>query len=266
MIAESPAMKKIKQTIEAPACAGCPIYLVGESGTGKKTVARYMHAYHQKKGLFVAAGIEDAENARDELLSLPVSTLFITLDSPANETTVRSVGELAKTAAARDIQLVIASDTLVLGIEGGEWFENAVIVPMPGLGSRVEDIEAISRQFLAEFHQTLGTQPVKIRQDALEEIIHSPAGKNLASLKSYIKGLALLEKGFVIERNSLQQVPFTPKTIAREGILHFTASDTLKEIEQKLIEQVLKEEDFNQTKAAKRLDINRATLWRKLKK
>ncbi|PLU73687.1 hypothetical protein BMJ20_02505, partial [Sinorhizobium medicae] len=39
----------------------------------------------------------------------------------------------------------------------------------------------------------------------------------------------------------------------------------LEEIEKKIIEIVLEEEDYNQTKAAKRLNINRSTLWRKLK-
>ena len=54
-------------------------------------------------------------------------------------------------------------------------------------------------------------------------------------------------------------------TALHVGVLQFSANETLKEIERKLIEQVLEEEDFNQTKAAKRLGINRATLWRKLK-
>lgn len=41
---------------------------------------------------------------------------------------------------------------------------------------------------------------------------------------------------------------------------------TMNEIEEKIIHLVLKEEEYNQTRAAKRLGITRATLWRKLKK
>ncbi|MFD1862139.1 helix-turn-helix domain-containing protein [Planococcus chinensis] len=99
----------------------------------------------------------------------------------------------------------------------------------------------------------------------MEEIIQSPAAKNLSSLKKYLKQLALLEKGFVIEKGTLQQLPARKETGIQVGVLQFSANETLKEIERKLIEQVLEEEDFNQTKAAKRLGINRATLWRKLK-
>ncbi|WP_426501183.1 helix-turn-helix domain-containing protein [Bacillus safensis] len=40
---------------------------------------------------------------------------------------------------------------------------------------------------------------------------------------------------------------------------------TLDEIERRIIKTVLEEENMNQSKAAKRLNINRTTLWRKLK-
>ena len=42
-------------------------------------------------------------------------------------------------------------------------------------------------------------------------------------------------------------------------------SGSLEDIEKRIIHYVLKEEDMNQTKAAARLGISRATLWRKLK-
>lgn len=40
---------------------------------------------------------------------------------------------------------------------------------------------------------------------------------------------------------------------------------SFKDIERQILEYVLTDEDGNQTKAAERLNINRATLWRKLK-
>ena len=42
-------------------------------------------------------------------------------------------------------------------------------------------------------------------------------------------------------------------------------SGSLEDIEKRIIHYVLKEEGMNQTKAAARLGISRATLWRKLK-
>ena len=40
---------------------------------------------------------------------------------------------------------------------------------------------------------------------------------------------------------------------------------TLDEIEKRIIDAIMEEEQFNQTKVAERLGINRSTLWRKLK-
>lgn len=265
LIAESAEMKKIKQKVESSKFATGLIQLIGKAGTGKKSVAHYLHAYHQKNGFFMAAKIEDAKNFMQEIFSLQVSTLYIELGSSVDETTIVWLEELTKKAAEGKTQLIFASEKPLDEIGGSEILEDATTLQIPGLESRSADIEAISRQFLAEFHQTLGTQPVKIRNDAMADIIHSPAGKDLASLKSYIRQLALLEKGYVIEKRTLQQMPINMTAAVQKGTLSYSRDDTLKEIEQKLIEQILQEEEFNQTKAAKRLGINRATLWRKLK-
>lgn len=265
LIAESAAMKKIKQTVETLTYGTAPLQLIGGAGTGKKSVARYLHAFHQRNGFFAAMGIEEAKKSIREIFSLHVSTLYIVLDSSIDETTFHWLEELAPKIAARNTQLILASEKPMEKITDSKNFKHAAIIQIPGLHSRSADVEAISHQFLAEFHQTLGTQPVKIRSDAMADIAHSAGGKNLTSLKSYIRKLALLEKGYVIEKGTLQQLPFAIEAEIPEGTLKYSTSDTLKEIEQKLIEQILEEEDFNQTKAAKRLGINRATLWRKLK-
>ena len=44
----------------------------------------------------------------------------------------------------------------------------------------------------------------------------------------------------------------------------FDLSGTLEDIERRVIQQVLKEENMNQSAAAKRLGIGRSTLWRKI--
>ncbi|MBR8644920.1 hypothetical protein KEH51_12790 [[Brevibacterium] frigoritolerans] len=43
------------------------------------------------------------------------------------------------------------------------------------------------------------------------------------------------------------------------------ADKTLGQLEEEIISRVLEEEEYNQSSAAKRLGINRSTLWRKIK-
>ena len=50
-----------------------------------------------------------------------------------------------------------------------------------------------------------------------------------------------------------------------EGGHNDTAASDLKAVENETMQRVLAEEDYNYTRAAKRLGIHRTTLWRKLK-
>lgn len=50
-----------------------------------------------------------------------------------------------------------------------------------------------------------------------------------------------------------------------DALSYIDISGTLEEIERQVITKVLEDEGMNQSRAAKRLGINRSTLWRKLK-
>lgn len=59
-------------------------------------------------------------------------------------------------------------------------------------------------------------------------------------------------------------VPFSAVIAADSERDWLDLSKTLDEIEHDIILRVLQEEDMNQSRAAKRLNIGRSTLWRKL--
>jgi transcriptional regulator, propionate catabolism operon regulatory protein len=71
----------------------------------------------------------------------------------------------------------------------------------------------------------------------------------------------LNEKDYVIHLETIRKVIATqaPATAWR------VPRGTLKDIEKEVIQAVLQEENYNQSRTAERLGINRATLWRKLK-
>jgi transcriptional regulator, propionate catabolism operon regulatory protein len=265
LVAESAAMKAVKQLLEEPAIIGESIVLAGKSGTGKQTLARYVHAFHQKKGGYATLPIEELEASLEEVLSLHISTLVLKFSQHIEDATLRNIKEMSVLAKEKGIQLILLVQKLPLECLEKLGMQEAVIVNLPDLNERKEDIAFLVRQFLTEFHQSLGTQPIKVRDDAMKELEKIQWIGNLNELKAYVKKLALIEKDYVIEKSTLQQVPVVSRVRHEEGSVVIGKEDTLKTIEQKVIEQVLTEEEFNQTKAAKRLGINRATLWRKLK-
>lgn len=264
LVAESGEMTGIKKLIEEPAVAGETLVLIGQAGTGKKSLARYLHTFHQKKGLFVHLKMDSFKNPLEDIEFLPNSTLLLEFNKTPHPELINKIRDLMERVEKNAVQLIYSLPAFHSSFEEELDLQEALKIQLPPLADRQDDIEYLVRQFLTEFHQTLGTRPIKVRDDAMKELKRYNWPGNLNELKEYVKKLSILEKEYVIEKETLDKVPFTAEFYQGEQ-LSLDKNDTLKDIEKKIIEQVLSEENFNQTKAANRLDINRATLWRKLK-
>lgn len=265
LAAESTAMKNIRHLLEEPFLATAPIVLEGAPGSGKETLARYVHAYHQKQGYFAVLPIEELKKSFSELHALKVTTLLVTISNAPLSDFAREIKEQLAVLAAQNTQVILAAEEMPQNLIDSLGMQEAVRITLPSLTDRQGDLELLVHQFLTEFHQTLGTRPIKVRDDAMEELKKNHWNGDVNELKAYIKKLALAEKEYVIEKGTVLKNPSAAQTQQKSKELFFEGATTLKEIERKIIEQVLHEEGFNQTKAAKRLGINRATLWRKLK-
>ena len=121
--------------------------------------------------------------------------------------------------------------------------------------------------FISELHPKHGNQVVGVRPDGLKELIAYDWPGNVKQLKQVIEQLFIQAKSFYIEKDEvvtvlkrLRESEQTDKTL-----IPIDLSGTLEDIEKRIIKKVLEEEELNQSKAAKRLGINRSTLWRKLK-
>jgi transcriptional regulator with PAS, ATPase and Fis domain len=139
---------------------------------------------------------------------------------------------------------------------------------MPPLRDRKDDIDDLVHVFISELHPKFGNSVVGIRQEALEELMSYDWPGNVGQLKQVIADVFTHTSSFYIEKEEVEKAlkqadqPKEKKDAITAGI---DISGTLEEIEKQVIEKVLEEEGFNQSKAAKRLGINRSTLWRKLK-
>ena len=87
----------------------------------------------------------------------------------------------------------------------------------------------------------------------------------MSELKILLQDAVTEEKGYVIGKPLISRLlgkkEGHPSTAMSPEFLH----GTLDEIEKRIIDAIMEEEQFNQTKVAERLGINRSTLWRKLK-
>ena len=147
-------------------------------------------------------------------------------------------------------------------------FLGRLIIYIPPLRERVQDIENLIPVFISEFHSKYGKQIVGVRHDAMQELIEYEWPRNVDQLKQVIEQLVLHSNSYYLEKDEVSSVITLLKQRKQvEDVANnqVEINGTLKDIEKQVITKVLEEEEMNQSKAAKRLGINRSTLWRKLK-
>jgi transcriptional regulator with PAS, ATPase and Fis domain len=259
IVAESLAMQAIVKNIRALYTHHEPIYLLGEADSGKSFLVKHMHQMHSGGGLLLQIDLSQVPSGHLHKIPLAkVKTVELNqiesrLHDPELLTFIQSCLE-------NNIGLFILSDNA----PDPDWtlkLELNILI-MPGLADRTEDLEPLMQHFLTGYYHQYGTTAVRIKEDALQLIRDQAAHMNVSQLKHLIKQAALNEPDYVITSGTLNRLLHQQPAV-NAGAMKLNG--TLKEIEKEVIQLVLQEENNNQSKAAERLGINRATLWRKLK-
>ncbi|ANS73501.1 hypothetical protein AWM70_01970 [Paenibacillus yonginensis] len=239
--------------------------LTGPAGAESELIARYIHFHKfQGNGLYASVKASDLLGLEPETLDGDIKTIYVH--------TLLSLGSGKKDKLWGQLELFKRQGmTVVLPVmeEEAEWgnriYGDGVIrIHLPALAQRKEDLKELVTAFLLHFNQTLGTSAVRIHEQALSLLAGYAWPGDVEELKALLQEAVLMEKGYVLEARLIEEL-LARKGALPAGLRSDLLTGSLEHIEKKIIEKVLEEEGFNQTKAAKRLDINRSTLWRKLK-
>jgi transcriptional regulator, propionate catabolism operon regulatory protein len=239
--------------------------LSGAEGTGKRLMSQYIHyRKNNGKGLYASISAPNLLAIQDGI-DRDIQTLYI------NEVEALSTKEI-QTLLSIVQKLERVNVTIILALSNEEevpdsliYHEDILKIHMPSLRDRKDDIRPLATYFIAFFHRQIGTSAIKMKEDALDLLGQYSWPGNVAQLKSLIHAAVLGEKGYVIGKKLIQQHLEEQKEEETTPEKHEFLSGTLEEIEQRIIEHIMHEENYNQTRAADRLGINRSTLWRKLK-
>lgn len=141
---------------------------------------------------------------------------------------------------------------------------------VPPLRDRVEDFEEIARVIIAAHNSEYGKHIVGIRDEVLEMLADYGWPGNLKEFVNVLDEMLMETNGHYVETRDVAALweKYLSTNWKTTGINQYHPIDltgTWEEIEKRILLEVLKEEQMNQSKAAKRLGINRATLWRKLR-
>ncbi|MDR2173832.1 MAG: sigma-54 dependent transcriptional regulator [Burkholderiales bacterium] len=228
LLGSSPAIKQVRDLIERVAQSLAPVFISGESGSGKEVAARLVHLrgpravapfvpvncgaipenlmesefFGYKKGSFTGAdsdreGFFQAANGGtlflDEVADLPL-TMQVKLLRVIQEKTVRRIG--SQTEEPVDVRIICASHKkLAPLVETGQFRQDlffrlhVIEVNMPSLREMHEDIPLIARAILEKLARG---RPVKLTDDALTALKRYPFPGNVRELENILeRGLSL---------------------------------------------------------------------------
>jgi two-component system response regulator PilR (NtrC family) len=244
LLGESPAMQQVRSIIVRLARSQAPVFVTGESGSGKELAARMIHAgglraehpfvavncgaipenlmesefFGYKKGAFTGAeadrdGFFQAANGGtlflDEVADLPLA-MQVKLLRSIQEKMVRKVGSTQEEPV--DVRIISATHKkLAALVEAGEfrqdlyWRLHVIELPMPSLREMREDIELFAHAILAKFSR--GT-PAKLDADALDALESYPFPGNVRELENILeRGLSLAADPLRITAEDLHLTP-----------------------------------------------------------
>lgn len=304
MRGESSSSLQIDQYVRLVAPTDMSVIIEGESGTGKEIAARRIHAEsNRKSNIFVAVdcGALSTDLAGSELFghikgsftgaitdkegqfeAAKGGTLF--LDEIGNlsyEIQVKLLRALQERKVRRigsnkdvdvDVRIVVATnEDLALSVEKGTFREdlyhrlNEFKITVPALRNRGEDIKIFAKYFLDLSNNELNKSISKFSDEVLSKFKDYSWPGNLRELRNVVRRSVLLSQGEQVELISL------PTEIMSEKVQNniVTEGSNLKLIqaanEKELIISTLRKVNFNKSKAARLLNIDRKTLYNKIK-
>ena len=268
------------------------VWIIGEKGTGKEMLAEAIHTgSYLKNGPFATISFYLIESKSiDEILFTTKEqgllelcqggTLYLEgIEQAPKEIYGKIILELKKWPNIRLIlsSQISLSDFLSKNERQASFYHsiNPLLLLIPPLRERKEDIEDLIRLFIAEFNSKYGKQLVGIKDDALKKIMNYDWPGNVYELEKTIEEAISLTKEYYLDKKDLSFAVNVNRSAINNKIMDFDGNNsetfinlknkTLEEIESMIIDMILKEEGMNQSKAAKRLGINRSTLWRKIR-
>jgi len=297
LVCESPAMRRVLQTVAVVAPSDVPVLITGPTGSGKEMIAQLIHrASPRAAGPLIAAncaGLPEtlleselfghtkgaftgADQARAGLFRAAAGgTLFLDeigeLPLHLQPKLLRALetGQIMPVGSDRpvqvDIRLVAATNrNLTEEVEAGRFREdlyyrlNVIELAVPPLVERPEDILPLARQFAQEF----AGAPVRFSPQAMECLLAYSWPGNVRQLRNAIHRACLLCRGDVILPEHL---PHQLSALRQQAEQRPAAGGRLSQLERAAILAALQECGGNRTQAAKKLGISRRTLIYKLR-
>ncbi|NPV44734.1 MAG: sigma-54-dependent Fis family transcriptional regulator [Firmicutes bacterium] len=304
IIGESPKIKEIKDLIIKIANSQASVLLTGESGTGKEMFARAIHMCSKRKNKpFVAIncaalpqtlleselfGYEKGaftgalKQKKGKFEQANEGTIFL---DEIGEMNIQTQSKLLRVLQEREYERVGGLETIKIdirvitatnrdleeAIKAGEFREdlyyriNVIPIHIPPLRERREDIPLLAEYFLKNFNADYKKNIELISMEVIDIFMEYDWPGNIRELKNVIERAVAIAEPDV---DTLMPHHLRPQLICskkEKDLLEIQDGLSLAEFEKYYIYNTLKKVNWNKSKAAQILGINRQTLYNKMK-
>ncbi len=302
IIGGSPMVKSIKEYAMNVADGPSTVLIEGESGTGKELFAQAIHNYsRRRKYPFVAINcgaipkdlieselfgyVEGAfTGARkggylgkfaiadkgtlflDEISEMPIH-IQVHLLRAIQEGQITRIGDTKPIDI--DLRIIAATNkNLREEVDKGTFRKdlyyrlNVIPIELPPLRERKGDIELLINHFIEKKANLLGKEKPQIKKETIEKLKSYEWPGNIRELENTIERIVNLNEELILVDSTFEtkDEDETPKKKNKIPIC------SLKELEKMAIEQTMELCDYNYSATAKKLGLNRTTLYNKIKK
>jgi DNA-binding NtrC family response regulator len=299
-------MLKVFDMIEAVADSKATVLITGQSGTGKSLIARSIHhrsdradkpfvevscgalpetlleseLFGHVKGSFTGA----VSNKDGKFLAADGGTLFL---DEINSATPGLQMKLLRMLQERqfepvgsnetktvDVRVILATNkNLQQLVKEGTFREdlyyriNVVNIELPPLHQRTTDVGLLAERFLRAMSTKHGKDKIGITDEAIKYLESYNWPGNVRELENVIERAVVLGKNSQITPDDLPQNVI--EYASQKNAVSFkrqSLREALEEPEMKILEMALRQNNWNRQATAEMLQINRTTLYKKLKR
>ena len=294
LVGDAPSIQAVRALIKRIAPTPANVLIEGETGTGKELVARLLHEHSGRKGPFIPVNCSaiapdlleselfghtrgaftSANRMREGLfVAAGGGTLFldeinemrldmeVKLLRTLEENTIRPVGSDREMSVDCRIVASTQADLAEL-VEQHRFREdlyyrlNVIRVAVPPLRERRDDIPSLVAHFVDNLSAEMGLAAVDLEAAQLETLLAHDWPGNVRELRNVVERTLLLGR---LPAESLSR-----SAQRQSGPTDYPLDWTLEQVKHHHMARVLESSDGNKSAAARRLDISRKTLERKL--
>jgi DNA-binding NtrC family response regulator len=296
LVGKSPAMRKVWENVEMVAPSDATVLITGESGTGKEVVARAIHAASPRRHLpmvVIHCGALTETLLESELFGHERGaftgaqyrkkgkfevgdggTVFldeisdISLKTQTDLLRVLQEKEIVRVGGNQPIKVdfrAIAATNKNLGelVKAGSFRPDlfyrlhVFCIDLPPLRERREDIPLLTQHFLRKFCTATNRAVPPVAAEAMDQLLNYDWPGNVRELENAIERALVVSRGGEVKLADFHfQLTNGAPASAR----------TLEAMERAHIERILRETGRNLSRTARILDIDRTTLYNKLRR